>query len=243
MPKRLALLVLACVLTACAGPSALHRPARTVEAPVAPAPAVGPDAEALTAGVLQASVEVALRVLESPHSASAARIVEQAVQLVGEQNLRRWDARVPNDCSGFVRVAYASAGIDLVRGGFLDGENAVSAIHRLATRQGALHQERPRPGDLDFFRETYDRNRDGRRNDGMTHIGVVERVEEDGTVTFIHRGGKGVARSRMNLERPTTFREGHAGPVLNDFLRPRSKRERAWLSGELFVGFASADGM
>jgi hypothetical protein len=193
--------------------------------------------------MLGAALEAAWRAMESVPSSTAERIVQQAVELVGARDLRRWDTRVPNDCSGFVRVAYGKAGIDLVRGGFIDGENAVSAIYRLATRQGAVHQQRPRPGDLVFFRETYDRNRDGRRNDGMTHIGVVERVEPDGTVTFIHRGGQGVARSRMNLEHPTTFREGREGPVLNDFIRPRSKRERAWLAGELFAGFASADGM
>ncbi len=176
-------------------------------------------------------------------SRTAALILERAVQLVGEKNVSRWDRGVPNDCSGFVRVAYSQAGINLVRGGFLAGENAVSGIFRLAEQLGAVHQRAPRPGDLVFFRETYDRNRDGKRNDGMTHIGVVEQVELDGTVTFIHRGGKGVSRSRMNLERPTVFREGHDGPVLNDYLRPRSKRERAYLTGELFVAYASVDGL
>jgi len=176
-------------------------------------------------------------------SKTAALILQRAVQLVGEQNVSRWDRTVPDDCSGFVRVAYAQAGINLVRGGFLAGENAVSGIFRLAEQLGAVHHRAPRPGDLVFFRETYDRNRDGKRNDGMTHIGIVERVEKDGTVTFIHRGGRGVARSRMNLARPTVYREGHDGPVLNDYLRPRSKRERAYLTGELFVAYASADGL
>jgi hypothetical protein len=176
-------------------------------------------------------------------SRTALLILQRAVQLVGEKNVSRWDSTVPNDCSGFVRVAYSQAGINLVRGGFLAGENAVSGIFRLAEQLGAVHQRVPRPGDLVFFRETYDRNRDGKRNDGMTHIGVVEGVEPDGTVTFIHRGGKGVARSRMNLARPEVFREGPDGPVLNDYLRPRSKRERAYLTGELFVAYASADGL
>lgn len=176
-------------------------------------------------------------------SRTAALILQRAVQLVGEKNVSRWDNSVPNDCSGFVRVAYSQAGINLVRDGFLAGENAVSGIFRLAEKLGAVHHRVPRPGDLVFFRETYDRNRDGKRNDGMTHIGVVEQVEKDGTVTFIHRGGKGVSRSRMNLAHPTVFREGNDGPVLNDYLRPRSKRERAYLTGELFVAYASADGL
>ncbi|MFY0571356.1 NlpC/P60 family protein [Archangium lansingense] len=172
-------------------------------------------------------------------SRAAALIVERAVQLVGVKQLGRVDRSVPDDCSGFVRLAYQKGGIDLVNHGFLNGENAVSAIYRRAQDRGAIHSRRPRPGDLVFFRETYDRNRDGKRNDGMTHIAVVETVELDGTVTFIHRGSKGIARSRMNLLFPRTHRAGQSGPVLNDFLRAAAKGQRAWLTGELFVSFAS----
>ncbi|NTX50927.1 NlpC/P60 family protein [Myxococcus llanfairpwllgwyngyllgogerychwyrndrobwllllantysiliogogogochensis] len=170
-------------------------------------------------------------------------IVSRSMQLVGERNLAKVSRGMPNDCSGFVRLAYLSAGIDLVAHGFLAGENAVSAIFRRATDGKRLHHRAPRPGDLVFFRETYDRNRDGRRNDGMTHVGVVEGVAEDGTVTFIHRGSKGVARSRMNLSHPEKHQLAQGGPVVNDFLRPATKGARAYLTGELFVAFASPDGL
>lgn len=164
------------------------------------------------------------------------RVATRAGKLVGA-SLSAY--RVPDDCSGLVRAAYQAVGIELLSHGTLPGENAVSAIHRRAQRAGALHKRTPKPGDIVFFRETYDRNRDGKRNDGMTHIAVVETVELDGTVTFIHRGSKGIARSRMNLLFPRTHRAGQSGPILNDFLRAASKGQRAWLTGELFVGFAS----
>ena len=76
----------------------------------------------------------------------AALIVERAVQLVGVKQLGRVDRSVPDDCSGFVRLAYLKAGIDLVNHGFLDGENAVTAIFRRAQGRGAVHNRRPRPG-------------------------------------------------------------------------------------------------
>jgi hypothetical protein len=174
-----------------------------------------------------------------PPSKLAKGIVARAAQLVGS---RRLDRSVPNDCSGLVRLAYLQAGIDLVAHGFLAGENAVTGIFRRAQQAGAVHRLNPRPGDLAFFKETYDRNRDGKRNDGMTHIAVVESVATDGTVTFIHRGGKGVARSRMNLSFPTVHREA-SGALLNDFIRPASKGMRAYLAGELFVAFASPGGL
>lgn len=243
-------------------------PAPEASAPVATTPAVpapGPASEASQVDAMEgraASLEVAARALSATVEAAraisgatslraslvggagapsraASLIVERAVQLVGVTQLGRVDRSVPDDCSGLVRLAYLKGGIDLVNHGFLNGENAVTAIYRRAETRGALHHHRPRPGDLVFFRETYDRNRDGKRNDGLTHIAVVESVERDGTVTFIHRGSKGIARSHLNLFFPRTHRIGQDGPVLNDFLRAASKGQRAWLTGELLVGFAS----
>ena len=257
---RCLLLVPVCLLVACAGPAPMLRPA----APVQPPPGGAAEAARVEAGesgaasleevgkALSATVEAArivsgatglrasyLGLSGTTSSHAAALIVERAVQLMGVKHLGRVDRSVPDDCSGFVRLAYLKAGIDLVSQGFLEGENAVTGIYRRARARGALHHLRPRPGDLVFFRETYDRNRDGKRNDGMTHIGVVESVELDGTVTFIHRGSKGIARSHMNLFFPRTHRVGQDGPVLNDFLRAASHGQRAWLAGELFVDFAS----
>jgi hypothetical protein len=225
------------------------------EAPVEPVAAQQEKVKLVTSGVIAAALQAASLVtgpasttgrfwdeLLTP-TALARSIVERSAQLVGERNLNRVSRGVPNDCSGFVRLAYLAAGIDLVAHGFLAGENAVSAIFRRALDVGNVHHTAPRPGDLVFFRETYDRNRDGRRNDGMTHIGVVESVDADGTVTFIHRGGKGVARGRLNLSAPAKHQLGNGGPVLNDYIRPATKSTRAYLAGELFAAFASPEGL
>lgn len=163
------------------------------------------------------------------------RVARRAGKLVGA-SLAAY--RVPDDCSGLVRAAYRAVGIELLSHGMRPGENAVSAIHRRAQRAGALHKRTPKPGDIVFFRETYDRNRDGVRNDGLTHVGVIEAVERDGTVVFVHRGGSGVKRSRMNLRFPT--QRGKDGRVLNDYLRRAEGGKRAQLARELFSGYASA---
>jgi cell wall-associated NlpC family hydrolase len=250
------LLAPVCLLVACAGSA----PARRSVVPAGPVSVASERqggaeeiAHEAVASALVATVEAARVVsgaapgirpaplgFAGTPSGAAALIVQRAVQLVGVKRLERG---VPDDCSGLVRLAYQKAGIDLVNHGFLAGENAVTAIFRRAEGRGAVHQRRPRPGDLAFFRETYDRNRDGQRNDGLTHIAVVESVEPDGTVTFIHRGSKGIARSRMNLLFPRTHRAGEGGPVLNDFLRAATRGQRAWLTGELFVSFASPGAM
>jgi hypothetical protein len=69
---------------------------------------------------------------------------------------------------------------------------------------------------------------------------MVERVGRDGTVTFVHRAGGGVKRSKLNLNAPTVRRDAR-GRVLNDYLRRPDKISDIRLAGELVVGFASVD--
>lgn len=167
-------------------------------------------------------------------------VARRAASLVGVP-LAQASTRVPDDCTGLARLAYQRIGVDLMGSG-QPGDNGVTAIYRRAEARKALHHRMPRPGDLVFFRETYDRNGDGLRNDGLTHIGVVESVDADGTITFIHRGGGGVKRSRMNLSCPDRH-GGRREGILNDYLRRATDSDRAYLTGELFAGYASAGRM
>jgi hypothetical protein len=90
-----------------------------------------------------------------------------------------------------------------------------------------------------FFRETYDQNRDGRRNDGLTHVGLVDEVEADGTVVVIHRVKRGVVRYRMNLARPNLRRDPRTGEVINDMLRAPGAGRVPVLTGQLFASYGS----
>ncbi|OJT19637.1 hypothetical protein BO221_35330 [Archangium sp. Cb G35] len=178
----------------------------------------------------------------STHNASgtlARRAASRASLWVGLSSLRRVSHSVNDDCSGLANLAYRKRGLSLMPERTLPGENGVAAIYRKARSLGSLHKT-PRPGDLVFFRETYDRNRDGRRNDGLTHIGVVERVDRDGTVTFVHRAGGGVKRAKLHLRQPALRRDAK-GRVLNDYLRRPEKATYPRLAGELLAGFATVD--
>lgn len=176
---------------------------------------------------------------KKPTVTLAERAVWRAKGWVGLSSLRTVSTTVNDDCSGLTYLAYRKPGVDLLPPSLLPGENGVKAIHRKAAELGALRSE-PRVGDLVFFRDTADKNRDGLINDGLTHIGIVERVGEDGTVTFVHRGSTGVKRARFNLAHPEV-RKDEKGRVLNDWLRRRDKRHRGYLAGELVAGFASVD--
>lgn len=168
------------------------------------------------------------------------RAAARAALWVGLPSLKRVSRTVNDDCSGLANLAYRKRNLSLLPERPLPGEGGVAAIYRKARSLDALRAE-PRKGDLVFFRETYDRNRDGRRNDGLTHIGVVERVDRDGTVTFVHRAGGGVKRSKLNLHQPSLRRDAK-GRVLNDYLRRPERATHPRLAGELFAGFATVDG-
>jgi len=170
--------------------------------------------------------------------ARRAAILQRSDHAVSVRKLARITPHYPDDCTGFVRWSYAAAGMEVFPDTARPGENGVGAIHRRARSLKALHWRRPRPGDLVFFRETYDRNRDGLRNDGLTHVGIVEAVDGRGIVTYTHRTRQGVVRSRMHPGRPTWFQRN--GVVWNDYVRGKQRTSRAYLSGELFAGYASA---
>lgn len=163
-------------------------------------------------------------------AARVKRVLGRASRLVGKRSLKTVTTRVTDNCTGFVEHVFAIAGVKV--------KGASDRMYEIAKELGALHQDDPQPGDLAFFVETYDRNRDGKRNDGVTHVAVVEKVNENGVVVFLHRGGKGVARARFSKEFPTQ-RLDENGAVLNDYLRPAKNGKRAYLAGELFVGYAS----
>lgn len=161
------------------------------------------------------------------------RLAARASALVGLSTLRVKAPHLPDDCTGLTRAVYEDSGIELMGAG-VRGDNGVTAMYRRAFERSALHTHSPAPGDLVFFKETYDRNRDGRFNDGLTHVGVVESVDVTGTVTFVHRVNGGVKRARLHVSAPKDRRR-------NDYLRPAKKGSRPVLTGELFVTYASAE--
>ncbi|PTL76917.1 CHAP domain-containing protein [Vitiosangium sp. GDMCC 1.1324] len=166
-------------------------------------------------------------------------VLAAARGLVGSSKVRLAGRSWPNDCTGFVEAVYSRAGVSF-RGAGVTGDNGVTAMYRYARSHGRVYTRgQPKPGDLVFFRETYDQNRDGRRNDGLTHVGLVDGIESDGTVVVIHRVKRGVVRYRMNLAKPSLRRDPRTGEVLNDMLRAPGAGKVPVLTGQLFAAFGS----
>lgn len=150
------------------------------------------------------------------------------------------------DCIGTVAAIYQGAGIDLfsdldpsVRSG------GVRTLYSLLESHDALHRHRlPEPGDVVFWQHTYDANGDGAAgNDGITHTGIVVKVDKDGTVHYLHENYYlGVVVERMNLYRPSVHKDPETGKLLNSPMYDGSwygnpDNPEKWLAGDLWLAF------
>jgi hypothetical protein len=216
------LLILCAALAACAGRSSQVRSA----SPDSPAPAP-------TAEVSEASLTVRRLTPERQSVVALAR------GLLGVHHVVLNGKRYSNDCSGFVRAVFDHSGIDLMSNA-RPGDSGTQAIFRYTLRHGEVYRHRhPQPGDLVFFRDTYDKHRDSRGNNGLTHVGIVESIDPDGTISVIHRVRRGVVRYRMNLSRPHLHLDPASGQTLNDYLRIAGKQTKPVLTGELFAAYGA----
>jgi len=170
-------------------------------------------------------------------------LAHAAMRFLGRSRVEVEGRRFTYDCAGLARGVYYSQGVDLYDGqGELKGGNGVGLIYGHVLQHGRIHYgPTVHPGDLVFFHNTWDFNRDGLVNDPLTHVGVVERVEGDGTVLFVSRVSRGIQRFRMNVREPDTHRTSD-GRVLNDYMRRKGSRDpqaTQYLTGQLFAAFGT----
>lgn len=150
---------------------------------------------------------------------------------IGKTKLHVGSTLFRYDCSGLVEAMYFAAGIP-IRG-------SAKMMYEQSKENHVFHKDKiPLAGDLIFFDNTHDRNKNGRRDDVLTHVAIVESVDDNGTISMIHLGSRGIARIFMNLYHPDLYKDEH-GNILNSFLRAPSKDNGPRLTGELFVGFGS----
>ena len=174
---------------------------------------------------------------------SRSAIARTAAKLVGARTIESNGRRIAYDCAGVTRAVFLRHGIDLYDSEPIDPHaNGVRILHAHIKEQGTFHQGPvAHPGDLVFFDNTWDYNGDGKANDPLTHVGIVERQEPDGTVVFISRVAGAVERYHMNLTLPHIHKTAD-GRILNDYLRRKNVRDSdntSYLTGQLFAQFAS----
>jgi hypothetical protein len=158
------------------------------------------------------------------------KVARAAASFIGDRRIVVDGEKQRYDCSGMVCAAHRKADKPVT--------GSSRMLFDLAKTEGVFHRrKRPSPGDVAFFDDTYDRNKNGRRDDALSHVAVVETVDADGTITLVHLGGKGVRRIAMNLKHPHD-RVDADGKTMNDVIR-RGRDGGPVLTGELVRGFGS----
>lgn len=174
---------------------------------------------------------------------SRSAIVQSATRLIGARTITSQGRRIAYDCAGVAHAIFLEHGIDLYLTDRPDVKaNGVRLIYNHVRQHGTLHRgPEVKPGDLVFFDNTWDFNGDGKANDPLTHVGIVEELEPDGTVIFISRVASAIERYRMNLDQPH-IHQTPDGRVLNDYIRrkrPTDPIHTARLTGELFAVYGN----
>ncbi len=163
------------------------------------------------------------------------RVLDAALSLFGAAKVVVRGKRFRSDCSGFVTACWYAAPRELTDDRAA-GRSGTEQIFDTVKRRGrVVPANAVRPGDLVFFHNTYDRNRNGARDDRFTHVALVESVDPDGTVHYAHYASGRVKRGVLNPRHPAVARDPDSGKVWNSFLR-RGGGEV--LAGQLFHRFA-----
>ena len=168
-----------------------------------------------------------------PKSSSFRKVPDAARSFLGKRVLKHKGKTYRYDCSGFVSAVYGKVGISI--------DGSVRYIYDSSKKKRTLRKE-PRIGDLVFFDNTFDANKNGAFDDMLTHIAVVEKIESSGRITMIHLGSKGVVRIYMNLHHRDIYKDEY-GVVQNSYLRFRKSKNdtRPRLAGQLWKRFAFVD--
>ncbi len=163
-----------------------------------------------------------------------ADVAKAAAHYLGAGKLKHGGDSFRYDCSGLVMAAHARAGLELA--------GSSESMLRMAREAGVFHKRKtPWVGDVAFFENTYDKNGNGRLDDPITHVAIVTRVDEDGTVTMVHKGGRGITELVMNLRHPDEHADA-ASKEINGYRRAGRANDRKgtrYLAGELWIGFGS----
>lgn len=89
------------------------------------------------------------------------------------------------DCSGYLFAIYSVAGVSRIKN---IKKQVVAVLYNNLKSAGKTYgvKTTPQQGDVIFFDCTWDRNGNGRRDDYLTHVAIVDYVDSAGTVHFYH---------------------------------------------------------
>ena len=153
-------------------------------------------------------------------------------------NLKKYtNARIGGDCSGLITAINKNNNSAIfdpeeLNKYYTSGRKS-QAMFDLYKDKNKIYFSQPQVGDLVFFNNTT-RATKGRSKKLITHVGIVSKVNKDGSVEFLHNtGGKNVV-SVMNLSLPNDHQI--AGKKVNAYIISRCKDSSCLVSNR-FSGY------
>ena len=153
-------------------------------------------------------------------------------------NLKKYtNTRIGGDCSGLITAINKNNGSAIFDpkelNKYYSSGRKSQAMFDLYKDKNKISFSQPQVGDLVFFNNTTKATKGGSKK-LITHVGIVSKVNEDGSVEFLHNiRGKNVL-SVMNLSLPNDHKI--AGKQVNDYIISKCKDSSCLVSNR-FSGY------
>lgn len=161
-----------------------------------------------------------------------------------ESALAHLDKKSGKDCSGFVELVnfqndepyYKSSHLSQ----YYDNANRSKAIFNIMRAQERVFDtDAPKIGDLVFFEDTLQKSKRKIGSFNITHVGIVTKIDGDGTIHFIHNIQGKNRVDQLNLHLSST--PVASGKSVNSYLKRcnSSTPKHKCLSAYYFSAFAT----
>ncbi len=171
------------------------------------------------------------------------KLIEGAETYKGAKNLVIKGRRFNMDCSGVISAVYYYAGIDLQKYyPAYSGTGTERVYTTLRDRKLLKKTWLPEPGDIIFWDNTFDKNKNGKDDDSLTHMGMVVSCDKQGNITYIHYNyAQGIVYEYMNIRYKNYESQIIKGEnvIINSPMRIKggSREQKNWLAGQLINCF------
>ena len=143
------------------------------------------------------------------------------------------------DCSGFVSLVNKNINnvyfseTNLLK--FYGEQGSKSqAIYNFYKKRNLISQTSPKLGDLVFFNNTTSQTK-GKNKQTITHLGIIDRIEDDGTIRFMHNTRGKNKSGFINLFQKNSHKIG--GKEVNSYIVACKGGDATCLTSNRFGGF------
>lgn len=110
-----------------------------------------------------------------------------------------------------------------------------------------MFESSPKKGDVIFFDNSYDENKDGEVNDKLTGIGFIVEIDKEDTIHYLTKTSKGIEMKQMNLKMKdqASIKDKNLTKTVNSQTRWQTAKEKKagvevpTLSAQQFNSFGS----